>query len=298
MRSSSVRQCALRLALASGLALTIVSAAKPAAANSVDPITGYIYDNKSYDQTSNSAPTTPAGYFFSIGLFFTNAGDYTTGSATYPGSGSPQSLPAPAGSTQFNYDSAFYPTMAALHAAYPFGHYAITASGGTAGTATAYINYRHDYFTSAIPYLTNFSALNGLNPAANFNVTFNSFTPNSHVSEGFTFLTITDVSTGVAVVNDDFLSPTTISALISAGTLLPDTLYDYELDFSDRLNGYNNGSGSFTTQGFDLRTDGSFITGETPLPSTWFLMLSGIAGLGFVGLRGRKRNNAARLATA
>jgi hypothetical protein len=188
--------------------------------------------------------------------------------------------------------------MAALHAAYPFGHYAITASGGTDGPATAYINYRHDYFTSSIPYLTNFSALNGLNPAANFNVTFNSFTPNSHVSEGFTFLTITDVSTGVAVVNDDFLSPTTISALISAGTLLPDTLYDYELDFSDRLNGYNNGSGSFTTQGFDLRTDGSFITGETPLPSTWFLMLSGIAGLGFVGLRGRKRNNAARLATA
>jgi hypothetical protein len=278
-----------------------VSAAKPAAANSVDPITGYIYDNKVYEQTSNSAPTTPAGYFFNIGLFFTTAGDYTTGTATDPAIGSPQSLPAvpaPGGPTEYNFSSALYPTMAALHAAYPFGHYAITANGGTAGTATAYINYRHDYFTSAIPYLTNFSALNGLNPAANFNVTFNSFTPNSHVSEGFTFLTITDVSTGVAVVNDDFLSPTTISALISAGTLLPDTLYDYELDFSDRLNGYNNGSGSFTTQGFDLRTDGSFITGETPLPSTWFLMLSGIAGLGFVGLRGRKRNNAARLATA
>lgn len=112
------------------------------------------------------------------------------------------------------------------------------------------------------------------------------------------FLTITDVSTGVAVVTDDFLSPTTTAALILAGTLLPDTAYDYELDFSDRLNGFNNGSGSFTTQGFDRRTDGSFTTGETPLPSTWFLMLSGIAGLGFVGLRGTKRNTAAALATA
>jgi hypothetical protein len=275
-----------------------VSVAKPAAADPVDPITGYIYDNKSYDQTSNSAPTTPAGYFFSIGLFFTNPGDYTAGSATYPGSGSPLTLPAPAGSTQFNYDSAFYPTMTALHADYPFGKYAITGSGGSSGTQTAYIDYRHDYFTKTIPYVTNFSALNGLNPAANFTVDFNSFTPNSHVTEGFTFLTIYNASTGVAVVNDDFLSPTTISALISAGTLLPDTLYDYELDFSDRLNGYNNGSGAFTTQGFDLRTDGSFTTGATPLPSTWFLMLSGIAGLGFVSFRGRKRNTAARLATA
>ena len=70
------------------------------------------------------------------------------------------------------------------------------------------------------------------------------------------------------------------------------------MDFSDRLNGYNYGSGSFTVQGFDRRTDGSFTTGETPLPSTWFLMLSGIAGLGFVGFCGRKRNIAAALATA
>jgi hypothetical protein len=229
-----------------------------------------------------------------MGLFFTNAGDYTTGTATYPGLGSPQSLPAPAGSTQFDFLSALYPTMAALHAAYPFGHYTITASGGTAGTATAHINYRHDYFTRAIPYVTNYSALNGLNPAANFNVNFNSFTPNSHVTKGYTFLTITNALTGAPVVTDDFLSPTSTAALILAGTLSPDTTYDYELDFSDRLNGFNNGSGSFTTQGFDVRTDGIFTTGaETPLPSTWFLMLSGIAGLYFAGFRGTKRNTAA-----
>jgi len=125
--------------------------------------------------------------------------------------------------------------MAALHAAYPFGLYTITGSGGSAGTATAYIDYRHDYFTNTIPYVTNFSALNGLNPAANFTVDFNSFTPNSHVTEGFTFLTITDVSTGVAVVNDDFLTPTTMSALISAGTLLPDTLTTMSWTFQTAL---------------------------------------------------------------
>jgi hypothetical protein len=67
--------------------------------------------------------------------------------------------------------------MSALHAAYPFGHYAITASGGTSGPATAFINYTHDYFTKAVPYLTNFSSLNGLNPAQNFTVDFNSLLP-------------------------------------------------------------------------------------------------------------------------
>ena len=42
------------------------------------------------------------------------------------------------------------------------------------------------------------------------------------------------------------------------------------------------------------RTDGSFTTGAaTPLPSTWILMLSGFAGLVFVGFRGTRKNAAA-----
>jgi hypothetical protein len=232
-----------------------------------------------------------------MGVYFNTAGDYTAGTVHYPGPGSPQSLPAPAGSTQFDYQSSLYSSMSALHAAYPFGHYRITASGGSSGKETARINYTHDYFTHTIPYLTNFSSLNGLNPAQNFTADFNSFTPNSHVTEGFTFLTIYDASTDAVVFSDQFLDPSSTDALILADTLLPDTTYDYELDFSDRLNGYNRKHETFTVQGFDLRTDGSFTTGaETPLPATLPLFASGIGALGLFGWR-RKRKNVALLAT-
>jgi hypothetical protein len=234
-----------------------------------------------------------------MGVYFTNAPDYAHGTVFYPFH-PPQSLPTGgAGSTQYDYQSSLYPSMFALHAAYPFGQYNFIAGGGSSGTATASINYTHDYFTTAIPYVTDFSSLNGLNPAANFTVDFNSFIPNSHVSEGFTFLTITNASTGAVVYTDPFLSPTSTDAVILADTLLPDTTYDYELDFSDRLNGYDWKEGSFTVQGFDLRTDGSFTTEATatPLPPTWILMLSGFAGFVLIGLR-RTTNNAAATAAA
>ena len=245
MHSAPVRHFSMCLVIGSGLGLALVTATTPAAASPADPITGYIYDNILYQQTSNSAPTTPEGYFFDMGYFFTNPGDYTTGTVSYPGPGSPQTLPVLPGSnnTQYDFQSGLFSSMSALHAAYPFGHYTITASGGSAGTEKAHIDYKHDYFTTTTPYVTNYSSLNGLNTAANFSVDYDSFTPNSRVSAGFTFFTITDASTGAAVYTDDFQDPSSMSALILADTLSPDTTYDYELDFSDRLNGYNNGSG-------------------------------------------------------
>ena len=72
------------------------------------------------------------------------------------------------------------------------------------------------------------------------------------------------------VFSDNFLNPSTTSSLILAGTLLPGTDYVYELDFSNRLDGFDFVNNTFTTQGFDLRTDGAFTTGaETPLPPAW-----------------------------
>jgi hypothetical protein len=117
------------------------------------------------------------------------------------------------------------------------------------------------------------------------------------VTEGFTFFTIYDASTDTVVFSDEFLDPTSMDALILAGTLLPDTTYDYELDFSDRLNDYDSKNGSFTVQGFDLRTDGSFTTegAETPLPAALPLFASGIGAMSLLGWR-RKRKAAAIIA--
>jgi hypothetical protein len=128
--------------------------------------------------------------------------------------------------TTFNFESPAFTFLTALHAAYPFGTYSITTTVTSAST-TGVINYTADYFTSTVPYLTNYTALNGLNPAAAFTFSFPAFTPNPSVTEGFTFLTIYDATTGPLVGN------------------------------------------AFTTQGLDLRTEGSFTTGPGVLNRLW-----------------------------
>lgn len=253
-----------------------------ATAAQADTITGFIFDNTSFSQTSNSAPAAPFGYFFSIGSFFSTAGDFTSASAAYPGPGSPQSLP-PSGATEFNFNSGFYPSLSALHADYPFGNYTIAASG-PAGAQTSVIPYSADDFASDVPYLTNYSSLNGLDPAANFTAAYPSFAPNPSVSESFTFFTVSDAATGAVVFSDGFQSPSSTSALIPAGTLLANTAYDFELDYSGRLNGSDSANGTFTEQGFDMRTDGSFTTGPAPVPEPDPLPMIAGGLLGLLGL--------------
>jgi hypothetical protein len=283
-----------RVNIAFGTAALICVSTLPALA---DPITGFIYNNESFDQTSNAAPTAASGYFFSIGADFT-AGEYTSALASYPGAGSPQNLPAN-GSGEFNFNSAYASSAATLQSQYPLGTYAVTATNGSTST-TATINYAANYFTSATPYISNYSSLAGLNPTQAITVNYNGFSPNPGLAQAatapgsstnaFIFLTIYNASTGQAVFSDEFQPSTDTSAIISANTLSADTAYTYELDYSDRLNIPDAASGNSTTQGFDVRTDGAFTTGisAVPEPSTWAMMMLGFCGVGFIAYRRKK----------
>jgi hypothetical protein len=256
-----------------------------------DTISGFINDNTSYSQTNNSGPTTPFGYFFVMGAFFSTAGDFTSGSATYPGPGSPQPL-ASSSPTQLQYETGYYPSLAVLHTNYPFGTYTITASG-PAGAQTAKIPYSADYFASPTPYLTNYSNLSGLNPTASFTVTYPSFTPNSSTNLAYTFFTVYNASTGAMVFGNEFQSPSSTSTTIPANTLAPNTNYNFELDFDNRISGTDSADGTFIQQQFDLRTDGSFTTGAAPSPVigqgvSAFLGLGGLL-FGAKLMAGRKR---------
>jgi hypothetical protein len=285
---SFVERTTILLMMSGGLGLSGATSAAAA-----DPTAGNIYYNALYDQTSNSQPSAAVGYFFDIGTFVGVPGDYTSATATYPGPRSPLSLPS-VSTTEFNYGSSLYSTLAGLHADFPFGTYTI-AVRGPAGTSTTTIDYTADDFDSAVPYLTNFSSLAGLNPLHSFDVDFDSFTPNPSVSEGFTFFTVYNFNTGVPVYSQGFLSPSATSVVIPGDVLSPGTKYSFELDFSDRLNGaYDLIGNSFSEPGFDLRTDGSFTTrafttrASVPEPSTWAMMFLGFAGLGYSGyLRAR-----------
>jgi hypothetical protein len=286
---SFVERTTILLMMSGGLGLSGATSAAAA-----DPTEGNIFYNALYDQTSNSQPTAAVGYFFDIGTFFATPGDYTSATVTFPAPNSPLSLPI-VSTTDLNYGSSLSSTLAGLFADFPFGTYTITATG-PAGTSTTTIHYTADYFGSAIPYLTDFSSLAGLNPLHSFTVDFNSFTPNPRVSEAFTFFTVYNFNTGVPVYSQGFLSPSATSVVIPGGVLSPGTKYGFELDFSDRLNGaYDPIGNSYSEQGFDLRTDGSFTTGafttraSVPEPSTWAMLLLGFAGLGVMGWRTRRR---------
>ena len=287
VRGSPMRRHFTPLAIASALALTTGAAR-------ADSFTGTIYNNTTYQQSSDTQPSTPAGYFFSLGGFFQTAGSWTTGTATYPGTGSPQALSLCCGGTQLNYGSPIL-TQSQLAAAYPFGTYPIAASGGTAGSVQSVLNYSANYFTTAVPYITNYSALNGLNPANSFTINTNTFTPAPGTNNGYTFFTITNDATRQVVFNQGFLDPSTSSFLLVANLLAPNTKYDFELDFSDRVDGgYNTALGTFSEQGFDVRTDGSFTTGAvvTPLPGALPLFATGLGALGLLGWRRKRKAQA------
>lgn len=274
-------------------ALAMAAAVTPAAA---DPFTGTIFNNEIFSQTGNASPNTPDGYFFNIGGFFSNAGSYTSATATYPGPGSSLILPL-VSPTQFNFGSSLQP-LSAIQTNYPTGTYTISASGSESATAT--ISYTADYFTNNIPYLTNLGSLNGLDPTKSISANFNPFTIAPGTTKGYTFLTITDASTNQVAFSAAFLDPSAAGALISANTLAADTHYLFELDYSDRLFSgvFDPANNSFSEQGFDMRTDGSFTTGvgAVPEPSTWAMMILGLAGVGYMAHR--RRNVTAAVSVA
>lgn len=251
-----------------------------------------IFKNQVFTQTSGAAPTAPSGFFANIELDSVDPGDFDAVSVSYPGPDSPTSL-TQFGPAFWGYGPGFA-TQAAMDAAVPLGDYVYTATNSmTSDSETATLDYTGDAYASAIPALTSgtWNALNGLDPSTAITVDFDTFTPASATTpgNGFVFFSITD-SMDASVFTDGFLDPSSGSLVLPANTLMPDTTYNFELDFSDRQTGTDPVSDVFTLVGSDLRDDGSFTTGTigsaTPEPATWLLVGSGFAMLS--GLRRRR----------
>jgi hypothetical protein len=255
-----------------------------------------IFDNTVYSQTSAAAPTNPFFYFFSIGGNYASGDTFGGATAMFPGTASPatsfqNNVPQP---NFFDNISVSFLSLSVLHTAYNFGTYTITATINGSPNTGVINNYTQDLFTSSIPFLTNYSSLQGLNPANSVTATYNAYTPASGTNSFFTFFTIRNAATGTAVYSQGFLPFTTTSSTVPANTLMPDTQYDFEVDYSNRIDGFDSIHSVGTTQGFDVRVEATVTTGSsTSVPEAGSLSLLGTALVGF-GVFRRQRTRARR----
>jgi hypothetical protein len=142
--------------------------------------------NPTFEQTSGGVTST--GGFFSARAFFTSSTDFSTGTLTYSGSGSPQTLvnqgyPTP--ELGFGDQNMSFTTLQMLYPSgpSPTGDYTFDLSGGLQPETTFTINYAGGAYSNP-PALTaaSFSALQGMNAANPITVDFIPFTVSPNAS--------------------------------------------------------------------------------------------------------------------
>jgi hypothetical protein len=221
-----------------------------------------------YQQTSASQPTTPSSIYGGVDLASQSPADLTSArvfsTTTMPPSPVPefiliQFLPGYWGTSQG------YASLAEMDTDLPPGDtFGFLIEGGALGAQLALLPLpATDLFAPDVPYLTGstFSRLNGMDPTAPVNVTWNSFTPLPGVTEAPIFFGIYRVSDGQQIVGTG-LSSSATSFEIPAGTLAANTAYRAVLNFSSRANTLD--SGFLTADGsnlFDVISEVNFTSG-------------------------------------
>jgi hypothetical protein len=246
-----------------------------------------------YTQTSNSQPVSPAGYQWAARAFIGAAGDFDSATVTDPNS-NPFAM-GPLNPTTFQYQSPVVATLGAFNAIFPAGAYTFDLNDSTASNpdSPAQVSTTRptvDSNPTSIPFLTNFTALAGLDPAIALVLNWNAFTGTT--ADSFVFLEI--FQGGTRVFNAGFLPSASTSVNLPANTLLPNTVYQFRLIFSNRVVGtYDSGEATFAPLfGYDFVTTGDFTTGQIggsqaiPEPSTLALLP---VGLGLLALVRRRR---------
>ncbi len=251
--------------------------------------------NPTYEQTGPTTVTSTGG-FFSARAFVTTSGDYTGGTLTYGGMGSPGTLTYNSSDVawEFSDSNGSFPTLQGL---YPTGGYTFDLTGGSQGPASFTIDYVGNTYAANPPELdaASFNALQGMDAATGLTLDFNSFITTGNPNNSDIVLTIYNAS-NTPVWDSGYLSSGETSVTIPGGILAAGQSYTFDLLFSEQIYGENDSPVVATTQFYDTHTAGAFFTaGVTPIPepSTWAMMLVGFAGLGFmvrrraVGLRAR-----------
>jgi hypothetical protein len=242
-------------------------------------------------QTGDGNTLSANGAFYSADLNATTANNYSAVQMTYPGPGSPVSLTQTT-PTVYHFQTPGL-SKAAMDAAFPFGSYQFSATNGATVNTTSF-QYTSDDYAQSLPYLTgtDYTSLQGMDPTGSFTFHISPFVTGSQASVSFLFLTIFDFDTNAFVFNAGFLAASTTSVVLPANTLAPGHHFAYEIDFSNRDLVPSPGTQFQAQLGFDVRTDGLFMTAATtavPEPSTAAVAVFGaISGVAYGWSRRRR----------
>jgi hypothetical protein len=254
-------------------------------------VTGVPLFFTNYYQQTGSATTTSNGSTFDARIFETNPGDVGGATLTYPDPASPGTY-SPTTYSDITLDYGVnVATPADLQTpfpGFPFGTYTVDYSGGNAGSGSVGLDYTQNAFSSSIPMLTSatYNGLQGLDTTQAFTIGLTNDTPVQASTDNFIFIDIYNHNTGALADSQVFLSPSTTSEVLSANTLAPNTAYDIDLIFSDRIT--TNSNGVDTTLGFDQNTTTSFTTAPVPEASS-VISFGLLLFLGSLGVSMRRR---------
>jgi hypothetical protein len=95
--------------------------------------------NPTFEQTGPITVTSTGG-FFAARAFVTSGSDFSGGTLTYGGSGSPQTLSFVPADTAWEFQTPLDPSFSDLQTAFPTGGYTFNLTGGTMGPATVSLN--------------------------------------------------------------------------------------------------------------------------------------------------------------
>ena len=230
------------------------------------------------------------GSFFSTSVVANGTVLFSNASVSYSGPASPLGLPSTDGTT-YGFQSTSYPTKADMDADFPHGAYVFSLQpiDPTASPSMTSLTVGAEHYApSGAPFLTgaSYTALQGMDATKSINLGFSAFTTDASASESFVFLTVYDYSSNNWAFISPALSATTTDMTLPANLLTPGHSYAYELDYSSRIQVATANTDFAGQIGYEMRTQGFFVTAAVPEPETYAMLL---AGLGLIAAIGRRR---------
>ncbi len=243
-----------------------------------------LFKSETYQQTGNAQPSEPVSFKGAADMSYDIPSDLSSAQVMVASPLSPITLsPLSFGYSHF---SKTYASASALDTDFPNNAtYTYAISGGTLGTHSASLSTpASNQYALQVPFLngTDYSQLQGMDSTAQFQLTFDGFTPPAASGSALILLQLSRVSNG-QVDFSGALFNTQTSFVLPAHTLQPGTAYMGDLLYSYHTTAtvFSTGFiGAHSQVEYDLHTQFTFTT-AVPEPTSLVL-----ATVGFIGLTG------------